>query len=289
MKSSSIQLLLFAALCAVLYHSSLSVYAQTEIDATSWTSCVGIFTGITYWNTCPLFNKPLLSGFTVQMRVIQEYFTVLLTSDFAAADPLFSETSVYNVPAFGLNFVGKEVVLGYLQLASPYIQDLQQIVSFDDVTFTQEGMNLGVTIQQTVKNLQTGISYPNPQVWLVQFNDMNQIQQIDTFVDATALEKEFSVNQFLNASAFCGSIATVCTGNYTQFPVASGPLQNMTCEEFVQTIPLKEPNNYIYPYGNTLGCRNFHLTLAKVVPSVHCLHAGALKQNAVTTPCNNWP
>ena len=72
----------------------------------------------------------------------------------------------------------------------------------------------------------------------------------------------------LNATTFCARLGSVCEGAFAQYADMD------ECVRDVASLPPFGRPPCTFAQGNAIGCRGFHLDMARLRPAQHCPHAG---------------
>jgi hypothetical protein len=81
------------------------------------------------------------------------------------------------------------------------------------------------------------------------------------------------------STEFRTGIQDACTGANQQYASVA------ECESFLSSLAPEDPNNPLFGYGNSIGCRDWHLGLARVDPQTHCPHVGPTGGGRCCTNC----
>ena len=244
-----------------------------------WKNCIGKN------KPCPCFdkirpNQHLLN--TLEKRVAQEYADIVFERRYNDAALIFADDMVTHVPGFGLTFTGKISNLAYLHLGDPDVSDQFLIIDSEIKDMRQELKRVYINIDQTLRQPILGNEFVSSQVWIMDFNDIYQIQEMTIMVDTYLIATKLSIGHLLNISDVCYNIQSSCQGTNQQFDSVED------CQEFMDGLPLTNPDGTVFPQGNTVGCRAWHEINARTLPEIHCIHAGPQVIDPFVTPCNDW-
>jgi len=242
-------------------------------NANSWKHCVNRS------RQCHCYDRACRVRDTVEKEVLKEYNRVLLQRDYAAADLIFADDFVTEVPGFNIHIAGKLANVAYLTLADPNITDHVEILNSTFLTVVQEENVIMAHLLITLKNLIMGNVFDYNVAWVVTFDVNHRMQRLIILPDTLAVAVGGQGSIELNRTLVCQRIQAECVGDYQQYASQND------CETFMNTIPETPPSGFPTPQGNTVSCRSWHEHLARTLPEVHCLHTGPLNLGPDVTPC----
>jgi hypothetical protein len=82
-----------------------------------------------------------------------------------------------------------------------------------------------------------------------------------------------------DCDTYCTTVLTNCTGFNAQYS------SMQTCLATCATLPLGMQSDFT---GNSVGCRTYHGTAAKMDPGLHCVHAGPSGASVCGDPCESF-
>jgi hypothetical protein len=82
-----------------------------------------------------------------------------------------------------------------------------------------------------------------------------------------------------DCDTYCAMIAASCTGQNQQYASTA------TCLATCAALPPGMPADLT---GNSVGCRTYHATAAKMDPDTHCVHAGPSGDGVCGDPCESF-
>jgi len=173
-------------------------------------------------------------------------------------------------------FVGKADIIDYMRLIDPEVAEIIKYYQMNPVFVTADVVNrtVGAMIEQFFFSYSTAQNYSALGFHFFEFDCNNKVTLMISYSDALIYTQarippisDHNITRICDGSAELGGIQDACTGaNQVYSSVAA-------CESFLNSIPAENPNAP-FGRGNSVGCRDWHLGLARINPAVHCAHAG---------------
>jgi len=173
-------------------------------------------------------------------------------------------------------YYGKTDIIDYYRLIDPNVAEIVKYYAMNPAFIVADVVNrtVGSIIEQSFFSFATEQNYTALAFHFFEFDCNNKVTLMTSNSDPLIYSEarippisDHNITRICAGSPDLGGIQAACTGSNQVYSSVAA------CESFLSSIPLENPNAP-FGYGNSIGCRDWHLGLARIDPLVHCPHAG---------------
>jgi len=184
-------------------------------------------------------------------------------------------------------YVGVKEILDYMSLIDPSIAEIIRYYSMNPVFVVADVVNrtVGAMVEQTFYSYATAQNYTALGYNFFKFDCNNKVTLMistsDSLIYTQARVPPISDH---NYTRICGGSSTLsgiqgaCTGSNQVYASVD------ECVAYLKTVPVENPQAP-FGFGNSVGCRDWHLGLARADPLVHCPHVSRTGGNRCCDTC----
>jgi hypothetical protein len=229
---------------------------------------------------CPGFQHPCKGSDDTLLKEVTRFWVTNVTLNRQINDSahLIGENAVEYLPAVGVLFEGKELVIQYFRVNDPaHFDPLFEVLNGTCVFLIQEGNTVVGVFEYWFRAFATGQVFRSYNIWYHIHNPDRTLQGIVEQTEALSVVTALIGGLNVSVDYVCSEIERVCGTSdspYVPYPVPAGPYQNMTCHEFLSARPPYNENGVGGTEGATVYCNAYHLRIAETYKNPHCFHVG---------------